>query len=71
MSHLKNITLKIWRQSGPADSGRFESHVIDEISDEASFLELLDILNESLIEAGRKRSCSTTTAAKVFAARVR
>ncbi len=54
MSHLKNITLKIWRQSGPDDAGRFESHAIDEISDEASFLELLDILNEHLIESGKE-----------------
>ncbi len=54
MSHLTNITLKIWRQSGPADGGRFETHVIDEISDEASFLEMLDILNERLIESGQE-----------------
>ncbi len=54
MSHLKNITLKIWRQAGPGDAGRFESHVIDEISDEASFLEMLDILNERLVEAGEE-----------------
>ena len=49
---LTNITLKIWRQAGPDSLGRFESHVIDQISDEASFLEMLDILNERLIEQG-------------------
>jgi len=49
---LKNLTLKIWRQSGPNDSGRFDTHVIDEITDEASFLEMLDILNERLVESG-------------------
>ncbi len=54
MSHLENITLKIWRQSGPNDAGRFDSHLIDEISDEASFLEMLDILNERLIESGQE-----------------
>lgn len=48
-NHLKNVKLKIWRQSGPADSGHFENYVIDEISDEASFLEMLDVLNETLI----------------------
>ena len=53
MTTLKNITLKIWRQAGPNDGGHFDSHVIDEISDEASFLEMLDILNEHLIEAGQ------------------
>ncbi len=54
MSHLENITLKIWRQSGPDDGGRFESYTIDEISDEASFLEMLDLLNERLIEDGKE-----------------
>jgi succinate dehydrogenase / fumarate reductase iron-sulfur subunit len=55
VSHtLTNITLKIWRQSGPDAAGRFESHQIPEISDEASFLEMLDILNERLIESGQE-----------------
>jgi len=49
VSHIENLTLKIWRQSGPADGGRFETYQIPEISDEASFLEMLDILNERLI----------------------
>lgn len=49
-NHLKNLKLKIWRQGGPKDKGRFENYVIDEISDEASFLEMLDVLNEKLIE---------------------
>lgn len=49
---LKNLTLKIWRQSGPNDAGHFDTHVIDEITDEASFLEMLDILNERLVESG-------------------
>ena len=49
---LTNLTLKIWRQAGPADAGRFESYRIEQISDEASFLEMLDVLNEQLISAG-------------------
>ena len=48
-NHLSNLTLKVWRQSGPSDSGQFESYKIDSISDEASFLEMLDVLNEKLI----------------------
>ena len=48
-NHLKNLKLKIWRQDGPTASGHFEDYVIDEISDEASFLEMLDVLNERLI----------------------
>ena len=51
---LTFITLKIWRQAGSDDPGRFEHHVIEEISDEASFLEMLDILNEQLIESGQE-----------------
>jgi succinate dehydrogenase / fumarate reductase iron-sulfur subunit len=54
VSHLTNISLKIWRQSGPDDRGHFESYLISEISDEASFLEMLDILNEQLITEGRE-----------------
>jgi len=54
VSHLKNITLKIWRQAGPDSAGHFDTHVIDEISDEASFLEMLDILNERLIDEGKE-----------------
>jgi succinate dehydrogenase / fumarate reductase, iron-sulfur subunit len=54
VSHLKNITLKIWRQAGPNAAGSFDTHVIEEISDEASFLEMLDILNERLIDQGQE-----------------
>jgi succinate dehydrogenase / fumarate reductase iron-sulfur subunit len=51
VSHsLKNLKLKIWRQKGPEEKGRFETYDIPEISDEASFLEMLDILNERLID---------------------
>ena len=53
-NHLKDITLKIWRQTGPNDSGHFESYKVDEISDEASFLEMLDYLNERLINDGKE-----------------
>ncbi len=53
-NHLTNLTLKIWRQTGPSDPGKFESYRIDSISDEASFLEMLDVLNEKLIAEGRE-----------------
>lgn len=52
MSHLTNITLTIWRQAGPNDAGRFQSYRLDSISAEASFLEMLDVLNEKLIGEG-------------------
>jgi succinate dehydrogenase / fumarate reductase iron-sulfur subunit len=53
-NHLKNITLRIWRQAGPHVKGNFENHVIDEITDEASFLEMLDILNDKLVTEGKE-----------------
>ena len=53
-NHLKDIILKIWRQNGPKDSGHFETYKVDEISDEASFLEMLDYLNEQLITDGKE-----------------
>jgi succinate dehydrogenase / fumarate reductase iron-sulfur subunit len=54
MRHLTNLTLKIWRQPSPDAEGHFESYRIDSISDDASFLELLDVLNERLITEGRE-----------------
>ena len=54
MSFLTNITLKIWRQNGPVDSGRFETHVLPEVRDDSSFLEMLDVLNEGIIAAGNE-----------------
>ena len=48
-NHLTNLTLKVWRQLGPDVAGYFETYRIDSISDEASFLEMLDVLNERLI----------------------
>ena len=38
MREVTDLKLKIWRQSGPDEVGRFETYRIDEISDEASFL---------------------------------
>jgi succinate dehydrogenase / fumarate reductase iron-sulfur subunit len=54
MNTISNLKLRIWRQDGPDEVGRFETYRIDEISDEASFLELLDILNERLISEGKE-----------------
>ncbi len=53
-NHLTNLTLRVWRQKGPNDAGHFEDHAIEQISDEASFLEMLDILNERLINDGKE-----------------
>lgn len=46
------LTLKIWRQKGPNDKGRMVTYPIDNIADDMSFLEMLDVLNEELVEKG-------------------
>ena len=47
-----DLKLKIWRQAGPGANGKFEEYPIQNISADSSFLEMLDILNESLVEKG-------------------
>jgi len=46
------LIVHVWRQSGPTDSGAFERHELPDVSEHASFLEMLDILNEQLVNAG-------------------
>ncbi len=46
------ITLKVWRQSGPDATGRFETYQADQVSPDMSFLEMMDVVNEGLIEKG-------------------
>ncbi len=48
------LQLKIWRQSGPENSGQFEMHDLDGVSEDCSFLEMLDLLNEQLLENGKE-----------------
>ena len=45
-----NLTLKIWRQKSNNDKGYLETYPISEVSEDMSFLEMLDVLNEELIE---------------------
>ena len=47
-----NFTLRVWRQDGPSEPGRFEEYPAQNIPEEASFLEMLDIVNEGLQEKG-------------------
>ncbi|MEL6135114.1 MAG: succinate dehydrogenase/fumarate reductase iron-sulfur subunit [Bacteroidota bacterium] len=46
------INLKIWRQNGPDDKGKLMDYTLNEVFPEMSFLEMLDVLNEQLIEEG-------------------
>jgi len=44
-----NLTLKIWRQKGPQDKGKMVEYKVTDISEHMSFLEMMDVLNESLV----------------------
>ena len=48
-----NVKLKIWRQAGPKEKGGFVTYDV-ETTEDTSFLETLDILNESLVEKGEE-----------------
>ncbi|TDQ48014.1 succinate dehydrogenase/fumarate reductase iron-sulfur subunit [Actinorugispora endophytica] len=47
-----NITLRVWRQKGKDDEGRMVSYQVEDVSQDMSFLEMLDVLNEKLTVAG-------------------
>lgn len=47
-----NLTLKIWRQKNNKSKGQFETYKISDVSTDSSFLEMLDMLNEQLVNNG-------------------
>mgnify|MGYP000206005368 FL=1 len=47
-----NLTLKIWRQKNANDKGKMVDYQISDVSPDMSFLEMLDVLNNQLIEKG-------------------
>ncbi len=47
-----NLTLHIWRQENTTTEGKFATYRVEEISPDMSFLEMLDVLNERLINKG-------------------
>ena len=49
-----DLTLRIWRQNGPDDRGEFRDYQLNGVSPHMSFLEMLDVLNEQLIETGEE-----------------
>ena len=53
MSNGMHLTLKIWRQKGPTQSGSLETYEVDDVSPDMSFLEMLDVLNHGLIQNGQ------------------
>lgn len=54
MSDNMNLVLHVWRQSGPNDSGKFEKYDAKGVSSHMSFLEMLDVVNERLLEEGKE-----------------
>ena len=49
-----DITVKVWRQRGPKEKGAFETYPLKGISQGSSFLEMLDVLNEQLVNEGKE-----------------
>ena len=47
-----NLTLKVWRQVNADAKGKMETYQMSEVSPDMSFLEMMDVLNEELIEKG-------------------
>jgi len=49
-----DLTLKVWRQENALAKGKFETYSLKNISPDSSFLEMIDVLNEQLIEEGKE-----------------
>ena len=49
-----DLTLKVWRQKNREDKGRLVSYKVSNISENSSFLEMMDVLNEQLITEGKE-----------------
>lgn len=49
-----NIKLKVWRQTNGKTKGKFENYSLNEVSTDSSFLEMLDMLNEQLVNEDKE-----------------
>lgn len=47
-----NLTLKIWRQNNTSETGKMVAYPVKDVSGDMSFLEMLDVLNDELVEKG-------------------
>lgn len=50
-----NLTLRVWRQKNQTTSGQFVTYDAKDISEDMSFLEMLDVVNEELIKRGEEQ----------------
>ncbi len=46
------LNLKIWRQQGPNDAGQMKDYPVNDVSEDMSFLEMLDVLNDDIVRKG-------------------
>ena len=51
-SKAMTLKLKVWRQKSAKDAGRFVDYTVEGVNQAASFLEMLDVLNEQLVRKG-------------------
>ena len=54
MSKNINLILKVWRQKDATTKGAFESYQVADVSTDSSFLEMMDVLNEQLVNEGKE-----------------
>ena len=54
MSKTLNLTLKIWRQESPSAPGALKTYDVPGVSEEMSFLEMLDVVNDRLVTEGKE-----------------
>jgi succinate dehydrogenase / fumarate reductase iron-sulfur subunit len=52
MGGFMDLKLRVWRQKNNADKGRIVDYALSDVSEDCSFLEMLDLLNEDLIHKG-------------------
>jgi succinate dehydrogenase / fumarate reductase, iron-sulfur subunit len=52
--YTMNLNLRVWRQKNSQAQGKLENYQVKNISSEMSFLEMIDVLNEQLIEEGKE-----------------
>src|SRR3954466_14756824 len=49
-----NVTLRVWRQAGPKDTGKFVEYHAKALNPNMSFLEMLDVVNDELTAKGEE-----------------
>ncbi len=54
MKSTLNLTLKVWRQKNASTPGKFETYQAKDIDSQASFLEMLDVVNDQLTKEGKE-----------------